>query len=221
MGLPAAFLAQLGVKGVGEYNKAALGTSKLEPNSAINHAEALGAAAIARAADIAPDAPALKMALDFAKPNKKDPGGMANHRHSLNPSGDSVSHITINPNADASYLAHEMGHAVAQKTKAGRAINQARHAMNRVPKLGKSHSCPCFPVPAVASALQAGDDDTAETLALAAAINSPTLIDEALATKNALAIMDNAGMRHFLSTRTTSRWLSVLCSTNASTRRTR
>ena len=46
-----------------------------------------------------------------------------------------------------------------------------------------------------AAGLQEGDDDLAASLAIAAAAASPTLIDEALASKNALAIMQDAGTR--------------------------
>ena len=58
-----------------------------------------------------------------------------------------------------------------------------------------------FSSPAVAAALQEGDDDLAGSMALAAAIASPRLVDEALATKNALSIMDSAGMRASLGQR--------------------
>ena len=58
-----------------------------------------------------------------------------------------------------------------------------------------------YTVPGLAAALQEGDDDLLGSIALAAGLASPTLIDEALATKNALAIMDTAGMRATLGQR--------------------
>ena len=58
-----------------------------------------------------------------------------------------------------------------------------------------------FAVPAVASAIEAGDNDLDTSLALAAAASLPTLVDEGLATKNGLAIMSNAGNRATLGQR--------------------
>ena len=47
----------------------------------------------------------------------------------------------------------------------------------------------------IAAAVQAGDDDMDESIALAAAASLPSLVDEGLATKHGLAIMDKAGLR--------------------------
>ena len=51
-----------------------------------------------------------------------------------------------------------------------------------------------FGLPFLQSALQEGDDDIASGISIAALMASPTLVDEALATKNAFAIMKDAGM---------------------------
>ena len=63
------------------------------------------------------------------------------------------------------------------------------------PKLSKALAGAVIGLPFLQSALQEGDDDAASGVALAAALSAPTLIDEALATKNGLAIMKDAGMK--------------------------
>ena len=55
--------------------------------------------------------------------------------------------------------------------------------------------------PGTAAALEEGDNDLDSSIALAAAAGLPTLIDEGLATKNGLAIMENAGRRASLGQR--------------------
>ena len=50
-------------------------------------------------------------------------------------------------------------------------------------------------VPALAAVLEEGDDDMDTSVALAALSAAPTVVDEALATRQGLAIMDRAGMR--------------------------
>lgn len=99
--------------------------------------------------------------------------------------------IARNPNADRAYLAHEMGHIASQQTDIGRLVNNLKHN----PKLSMALGASMFGIPAVASALEAGDDDLDSSIAIAALANVPTLVDEGLATKNALAMMDSAGMR--------------------------
>ena len=99
--------------------------------------------------------------------------------------------ISINPNADEIYLAHELGHVASKHTDVGSVVRSLREN----PKLGQALLLASGGVPLVASALEAGDDDLDTSIALAAAMASPTLIDEALASKNALAIMNDAGMR--------------------------
>ena len=56
-------------------------------------------------------------------------------------------------------------------------------------------------IPGVAAAIEEGDNDLDTSVALAAATQLPTLIDEGLATKNGLAIMDLAGSRASLGQR--------------------
>ena len=105
--------------------------------------------------------------------------------------------IDINPNADRVYLAHEMGHLASQKTDVGNLVSTLRAN----PKLKNALLASMVGVPVVASALEAGDDDLDTSIALAALANAPTLVDEGLASKNALAIMDTADMRASLGQR--------------------
>jgi len=105
--------------------------------------------------------------------------------------------IAINPNVDEAYLAHELGHVASKHTDIGSIVRNLRDN----PKLSKALGASLFAVPAVASAIEAGDNDLDTSLALAAAASLPTLVDEGLATKNGLAIMSNAGTRASLGQR--------------------
>ncbi len=105
--------------------------------------------------------------------------------------------ININPNVDEAYLAHELGHVASQHTDVGALVRNLRDNPNLARALGAS----MFAIPAVASAIEAGDNDLDTSLALAAAASLPTLVDEGLATKNGLAIMNNAGTRASLGQR--------------------
>jgi len=105
--------------------------------------------------------------------------------------------IKINPNADRIYLAHEMGHLASQATDVGRFVATLRAN----PKLSTALKGALLTAPGIAAAVQAGDEDMDESLALAAAASLPTLIDEGLATKNGLAIAENAGLRASLGQR--------------------
>ena len=187
--------AVLASMGVDLYNRNGLTVTSPVENSVMKHQPALFDAAVARAAQIAPDASPLLVDTVVADP-KGGLGQQASHSKAKLPNGKEGSRITINPNANAAYYAHELGHGVAQKTKVGNFINRARHTINSNPKLGTALGY------ALAgglgfggAALQEGDDDLAASIAIAAAAASPTLVDEALATKNALAIMQDAGLR--------------------------
>lgn len=190
MALEVTLPAWLANQGIHQYNKRALGTQIDEPNSAIHHMDTLDQAAEARVKSIAPDASELLIA------RKPISDAQATHSSVTTKDGRNASLISMNPLADSSYYAHELGHAVSQKTKAGQFINQAKRKLSSNPKLGKALATAlAYSVPAVGAALQEGDDDLAGSIALAAAVASPTLIDEALASKNALAIMNDAGLR--------------------------
>ncbi len=105
--------------------------------------------------------------------------------------------IGINPNADRAYLAHEMGHLASQQTDVGHLVASLREN----PKLKTALMGAMLTVPGVAAALEAGDDDMDSSIALAALASAPTIVDEALATRQGLAIMDKAGMRASLGQR--------------------
>ena len=199
MALEITIPALLAREGAKYYNRAELGRTTPAAISAKDNYDALTKAAGARVSSIAPDAPPLIVARQeyIPSPNETFDGLRAgSHTGRFTPDGRPVSAISINPNADAAYYAHELGHGVSQKTKAGKFINQARHKLEGNPKLGRALAMALTgAVPTIGAALQEGDDDLAGSIGLAAAMASPTLIDEALASKNALAIMKDAGMR--------------------------
>ena len=190
-------LSAFGVgKAANMYNKRALSTPKLEPNSASNFYQELDAASDARLAKIAPNASPFRVDIREQTPDIDKPQMMANHIRSVSPEGLPSSNININPNTDVSYYAHELGHGISQKTRAGKFVNDARHYIDDNPRLGAAlANALMFSSPAVAAALQEGDDDLAGSVALASLVAAPRLVDEALATKNALAIMKDAGIR--------------------------
>lgn len=105
--------------------------------------------------------------------------------------------ININPNADRAYFAHELGHLASQQTDVGHLVASLRSN----PKLKTALAASLFGLPAISAAMQDGDDDMDTSLAIAAATQLPTLIDESLATKNGLAIMNTAGLRASLGQR--------------------
>lgn len=105
--------------------------------------------------------------------------------------------ISINPNADRAYLAHEMGHLASQQTDIGHLVASLREN----PKLKAALLGAMVTIPGVAAALEAGDDDMDSSIALAALASAPSIADEALATRQGLAIMDKADMRASLGQR--------------------
>ena len=105
--------------------------------------------------------------------------------------------VNINPNADRSYLAHELGHIASDQTDVGRMVRSARSN----PALARSLGAAALLGAGGSAALTEGDDDLATSIALAYAGKIPEIADEILATKNGLAIMDTAGMRASLGQR--------------------
>lgn len=99
--------------------------------------------------------------------------------------------VSINPNIDRSYYAHELGHIASRQTDVGHLAASLRAN----PGLKKALLGAMMTVPAVSAMIQEGDNDLDTSLAIAALTATPTLVDEALATKNGLAIMDTAGVR--------------------------
>ena len=198
MALEVTLPAEIIREAVGYALKKDLGrtTPAATPSSA-NYGPLLDAA-VNRAAHIAPEASPLLIANReyVPKPDEKvDTTKAASMRRATAKNGQDASVISINPNVDASYYAHELGHAVSQKNKVGKFVSDARHKLNANPKLGNALRYALGGgLAATAAGLQEGDDDLAGSIALAAAVSSPTLIDEALASKNALAIMKDAGI---------------------------
>lgn len=122
--------------------------------------------------------------------------------------------VVLNPKADIINAAHELGHVVnATGNGIGKYAYQAHDYLEGDPKLSKAlqqatafapqlqkyatpaqltKSLRAF-APAAAAGLIDGDNDMAESVLLSLALSSPALIDEALASKNALDIMNKAG----------------------------
>ena len=202
MALEVTLPAWLAGKGIDMYNKSQLGVDKPTDKSSIHFEDDLLDAADRRVAAIAPDASPLYVNIKHQKPDPNNSSMMAAHSAGFLADGTPASNVYINPNADAAYLAHELGHGISQKTKAGKFINDARHLFKKNPKLAKALAMSLPGATAfTGAALQEGNDDLGASLAIAAAAASPTLIDEALATKNAFAIMDDANMRATLGQR--------------------
>ena len=101
--------------------------------------------------------------------------------------------IYMNPNADVSMLAHEMGHVASQQTPVGKFLHNARHT----PALRNAISkAALLTIPAGALAtLVPGDDDIDEAVALSALVSVPAIADEFNATRHGLDIMDRAGLK--------------------------
>ena len=105
--------------------------------------------------------------------------------------------ISYNPNADSAILAHELGHTVSRHTDIGDTVSKLRHN----PKLAMALAIASGIIPTAAAVMTPGDDEYDETMAASLALSLPTLVDEGLATKNALAMMNTAGMRASLGQR--------------------
>lgn len=99
--------------------------------------------------------------------------------------------ISINPNSDRAYYAHELGHLASQQTDFGNYVAKLRAN----PKLTAALTGALVTAPGIAAVMQEGDDDLDESILLAAAASLPALVDEGLATKHGLAIMDKSGLR--------------------------
>jgi len=105
--------------------------------------------------------------------------------------------ISINPNADSAYFAHELGHMASRKFDFGGLVSNLRAN----PKLKGALFASMLTIPGVAAALEDGDEDLDTSLAAALLSQAPVFVDEALADKHAYAIMDTAGMRASLGQR--------------------
>lgn len=99
--------------------------------------------------------------------------------------------VGYNPNADKVWLAHELGHVVSDRNPVGQAIRSA----SQNPALSSALRKAAYLAPGAIAAVNPGDDDLAMSILASYAASAPTIADEFLASKNALAIMDTAGMR--------------------------
>jgi hypothetical protein len=184
---------------VEQLNKHSMLTREDTPNSARHHYDKLDDAMFERIRKIAPKVDEPHVGRKEHIPPEgatKNEGKYAQMVQATYPDGRRTYQVNINPNVDNSLYAHELGHITSRQTKPGRFVANIRDAMARNPKLGKALAYSlAIGVPGVGAAMQEGDDDLAESLALASAMASPVLIDEALATKNGLAIMEQAGQR--------------------------
>lgn len=171
------------------------------PNSSGEAIEPLFKAAKERAAKLAPESTTNKVRLQQNIPASTDnivekmlnSSKYASHARVEQDGKHVGSEVRINPNNSREYLAHELGHHVTDQTKVGNLVRNLRGNPKLAIALGAAGSG--LGLPFVQAALQEGDDDMASGIAISALMSSPTLIDEALATKNAFAIMEDAGMK--------------------------
>ena len=91
-------------------------------------------AAIARAANITPDASPLLVGRKEYVPVKEklDTSKAASIKRAIAKDGKDANVININPNIDRSYYAHELGHAVSE-TKMGAFVNKASGQLETIP----------------------------------------------------------------------------------------
>lgn len=198
--------------------------------SASRTADQLGDAYVARVQEIAPDAqvlplrpvenaaPSLEELTELVRNNPEqlmeaipNPALMAGNEslYQLDDAGNinpmtaprAGANVYYNPNVDEVYLAHELGHSASTHTKLGDQVRRIRDALSANPKLAMALAAAGGIAPLGAAALTPGDDDLDEAILGSLALSSPVLIDEALASKNALAIMEQAGNRASLGQR--------------------
>jgi len=197
--LPAS-LAQLGLIG---NNVRMVARKTPATHSSIDAAEQLGIAATNRVDQLSPDSDRNRIKLHQNIPTDdtsfidqiKNSSLYAGHSRANDPAtGKHIgSTIHINPNNSREYIAHELGHHATDNTEIGHMVRNLRNN----PKLAIALAAAGggLGLPFVQSALQEGDDDAVSGMAISALLGSPVLIDEALATKNGLAIMKDAGMK--------------------------
>lgn len=177
------------------YNIHQLTKRKPHKTSAGDALEQLADALDKRVADIAPDNPVGQLGLSKNVPTG-DPREYLKTAELFAGNGPSQSNprdynVSINPNADRVYLAHELGHIASDSTPVGHAIRSTSD--NKM--LGKALLAAGILGAGGAAVLTPGDDDMLASIGLATAASLPTIADEFLASKNALSIMDTAGMR--------------------------
>lgn len=115
--------------------------------------------------------------------------------HGTGTGGDDYS-ININPNADRVLYAHEMGHIASKQDGFGKAVAAIRDN----PSLENALMAASVLAPGLAAATS-DEDDIATQLGLAYALQSPIIMDEIMANKHALNLMEMANMRATLGQR--------------------
>lgn len=196
------FPSALGQLGLSVANTSMVGRNTPADHPSSDSIEPLFKAAKERVNKLAPNSTTNKIALsqNTPEPNEnfvdriKKNTLYASHGRARHPeTGEHIgSRVNINPNNSREYLAHELGHHITDQTKIGHLIRNLRSNPKLAIAMGAAAGG--IGLPFVQSALQEGDDDMASGIAISALLKSPELIDEALATKNALAIMKDAGM---------------------------
>lgn len=195
----------LGSLPIAAFNSRELRRTKPFDKSTAPVMEDLGQAMHKRIEKIAPGTPTVPVDLELVKSDSnkpmdmfQDPTPMASNARLLNDKGEQAGYrVYMNPNADSAYFAHELGHIASDQTDIGRMFRSLRSN----PKLSAALTGAMFTLPGITSALEAGDDDADTAIAIALAASSPALVDEALATKNALAMMESSGQRATLGQR--------------------
>ena len=184
---------------IGAFNASQLGRTSPSKYSSGEALEQLGMALNKRIDDISPGRKLNGIQLVENTPTE---GGFAGFKKAFTKGSEYANNsriankpgeygVTINPNVDRAYLAHELGHIASDQTDIGRMIRSA----GQNPKLTRALAVAGLVGAGSTAALTEGDDDLGTSVALAYASSLPTIADEFLASKNGLAIMDTAGMR--------------------------
>ena len=192
--LPTAAAFGLGAAGALPVAREAMRTSPI-PESTKYAAERLGNALVKRVTDTGRKEPqiALRPSVPedtlggkyeaITNPNKYASSGTLQSGNDF---------INYNPNASREIFAHELGHIGARNTDLGAFINKARHTPALSNSLAKAA---LMTIPAgTLAALNPGDEDIDESMALAALVSAPEVLDELNATRHGLGIMKDAGM---------------------------
>lgn len=112
-----------------------------------------------------------------------------------------INEISINPNADESFLFHELGHIANRQSGVGKTVADMRETIKNNPNLQTALVGAAVLAPGTLTALIPGDDDAAVAALAGAATIAPTILDEAFASNTALRMMETAGTRASLGQR--------------------
>jgi len=137
------------------------------------------------------DSPAVMV--EYADPAKGQISDMASNQRLVDKdTREDIGYgVSINPNVDNSFFAHELGHIASDRTNLGHIVRVLRDN----PKLAAALKGAQYIAPGAAAFAIEGTDDADEALALGLLAAAPTLADEAMATRQGLGLMQDAGMR--------------------------